>query len=292
MITNAENSVENQKIKIRTYMNAYKYLTDYFDYRKKQDTQFSYEAWAGELQLKSRSSLRMVCRGQKPITILFIDVFSKQNNLSEEDKNYFYLLAHYQNAKNPTLKRAYLDKILENIDTTESYTEIKSYFRFLSSSALPILQLIISFSDFKATEEKIRKLTGLDAKKTKEGLETLKDLGLAQPKVLETEKEPVWTATIKYFKISDRLHDEALKMYHQETTREAYDILNMQIQLKKFKSIFFSLTESNYADLSKDMEDFIARMKNKYGNENLMDKQLYKINIQAYPVTKKLDFKE
>lgn len=292
MNANIEAVSESIKPKIRTYMNANKYLLDYFEYRKKNDVQFSYEIWASELRLKSRSSLRMVSRGQKPITSLFIDAFVAKNNLSEEDKNYFYLLAHYQNAKNSSLKKAYLDKILENIDTTENYTEIKNYFKFLSSSALPILQLIISFADFKATESKIKAITGLDTKKTKDGLETLKELGLAQFKVLETEKEPVWSATIKYFKISDKLHDEALNMYHQETTKEAHDILNMQIQLKKFKSIFFAMTEDNYVDLSKDMEDFIARMKNKYGTENLMDKRLYKINIQAYPVTKKLDFKD
>lgn len=292
MNANIEAVSENIKPKIRTYMNANKYLLDYFDYRKKNDVHFSYEVWAAELRLKSRSSLRMVSRGQKPITPVFIEAFAVENDLLEEDKNYFYLLAHYQNAKNSSLKKAYLDKILENIDTTENYTEIKNYFKFLSSSALPILQLIISFADFKATESKIKAITGLDAKKTKDGLETLKELGLAQFKVLETEKEPVWSATIKYFKISDKLHDEALNMYHQETTKEAHDILNMQIQLKKFKSIFFAMTEDNYVDLSKDMEDFIARMKNKYGTENLMDKRLYKINIQAYPVTKKLDFKD
>lgn len=288
MITNLEKSNLHLAPKIKTYMNAYKYLGDYYEYRKNQDNTFSYEMWAAELGFKSKSSVRMVCKGQKMISDLFIESFAQKVGLEQKEKDYFYLLANYQNTKSSSLKRAYLDKIIENMDTTENYSEIKNYTRFLSSPALPLLQLIISFSDFKATESKLKEITGLAAKRIKESLKTLEKLGLAQPLNSEKESEQVWSSKIKYFKVPDKLNDGALVLYHQGTCKEAYDILNKPIDLKKFKSIFFSLNENDYADLSQDLEEFITKIKFKYGNNSLMKKQLYKVNLQVYPITKKV----
>ena len=62
-------------------------------------------------------------------------------------------------------------------------------------------------------------------------------------------------------------------------------ILDKQINLKKFRSIYLSLSAQNYEKLSQDMESFIQKIKNKYANKSIKNKNIYKINFQAYPVT-------
>jgi len=274
---------------INTYISAYKYLSDYYEYRKNLDSKFSYELWSVELGFKSKSSVNMICRGQKIISDSLIQSFSDKVGLNPAQKDYFYLLANYQNAKKPVLKRAYLDKIIEQVDNSVNTTDLKNHIQFLSSPALPILQLLISFKDFKATEAKIKEITGIKSKKLNEHFQVLEKLGLAQKVCVETEKDPVWVSNIKYFKISNKVQNEASNMFHQATTKEALEILNLKEDMRKFKSIFFSMNKENYADLSQDFDDFFAKIKFKYGNDFLLDKQLFKVNLQVYPVTKKLN---
>lgn len=54
---------------------------------------------------------------------------------------------------------------------------------------------------------------------------------------------------------------------------------------KKFRSILFAINPDNHQDMSDDIENFLAKMKNKYGCDEMNDKHLMKINLQAYPVT-------
>lgn len=274
---------------IQSFMTAHKYLNCYYLYRKKNDSKFSYEIWAAELGFKSKSSMRMMCFGKRNISNLFINRFSKKNSLTEADKDYFYLLAQYQNTKISSLKKIYLDKIIEKCNAQSNFLEIKNYVQFLSSPSLPILQLIISFKDLKASEETLKKVTGLNLKTLASYLKILEDLGFITSFSNESEKTKIWTSRVQNFNIPDKFSDEALKMYHMNTADEAKSILNSQIESKKFKSLFVSLSEQDYKSFTEDVETFISRMMLKYANNFIKNKKLYKANFQVYPVTEKFD---
>lgn len=54
-----------KKPNIFEYLDIISYLSDYYMYRKSIHSGFSYESWAAELELKSRSFLRMMVLGKK-----------------------------------------------------------------------------------------------------------------------------------------------------------------------------------------------------------------------------------
>lgn len=58
--TDQNESSTLQQPSIRSYLSANHYLKDYYHYRKNIDGKFSYDVWAKELGLKSRSGVRMV----------------------------------------------------------------------------------------------------------------------------------------------------------------------------------------------------------------------------------------
>lgn len=263
-------------------MSAHKFLNDYYLYRKGLDAKFSYEIWGVEMGFRSKSSLRMVCSGERNISRSFLNNFSRKNNLNSKEKEHFDLLANYQNATESHLKKLYLDKIIEQVDFSENISEIKDSAKFLASPILPLLQLIISFEDLTATEAVLQKITGLKEPELKNHLTTLQELGLAQ-----SNQTGIWTSKAKSFKVPDLLQDETIKLYHLDTLNEARQILNQQMKLKKFKSLFFSLAEEDFLDLSEVMDSFISKLKVKYGNSKIKQKRLFKINLQAYPVTDK-----
>lgn len=269
---------------ILKYASALKYLQDYYKFRKANESDFSYEKWAQEMGLNSRSSLRMLCNGQRIISDSFISTFSNIHSLNSKELDYFTLLANYQNTKSNILKKAFLDKISENEELLNPPLEIKERLQFLSSPILPILQMLLAFKDFKATETNLKKRLNIDPKILRPALELLSQMGLAKADFYENEEEIIWVSKIKHYKISDSLSDEALKLFHRNSLNEALNMMEYDSSYTKFKSLMFSLPSSDFINLNSDIEEFCNKLKYKYGNDFVENKKNYKVNIQSYPI--------
>lgn len=283
--TNLPNEI--QRPLILKHHNITDFLKDYYSYRKQTDSKFSYEIWANELGFQSKSSIRLICLNGNFISSFFIEAFSQNERFSELEKNHLKLLANYQNCDDPALKKVFLNRIIECTDLTGNQTPVKDYVDFLSSVDLPLLQLIISFPDFSATVHRIQEITGLDLSQIEANLLRLEKLGLAERHFLQGNQETVWKSNIKHFRIQSTAKQEAMNCFHHETTKEIAAALKLETALKKFRSIYFSLEDQSYTDLSEDIEQFITKLVNKYGNDHLQGKRLFKVNLQAYPLTEK-----
>ncbi len=50
-------------------------------------------------------------------------------------------------------------------------------------------------------------------------------------------------------------------------------------------SIYFSLKPESAAELSTEIEDFLKKIRNKYGSETLEGQKVVKLNLHSYGVT-------
>ena len=280
---------ENLKPRIQTFTSAVAYLCAYYDYRKIIEPRFSYELWAMELGFKSKSTLRAICHGQRNISVQFVELFSHQEKFNAKEAEYFLLLAKIQNTENVALKKMYLDKIAEQMDMNDKKVEVKKSLQFLTDPLLSKMQLLISFEDFVPTESSLKNLLGIEPAKIRRALKTLEDMELIEAYYAEDKKDKMWRSKAKYFSVTGEIHREAMNLFHQQTLKEAEQTLKMSVLAKKFKSLFFSLSEDDYKDLEENLNLFSNKLKVKYGNNFIKKKKLYKINFQVYPVTEECD---
>jgi uncharacterized protein (TIGR02147 family) len=222
---------------------------------------------------------------QRNVSNLFAELFSHKEKFNGKESDYFLLLTKLQNTANVSLKKIYLNKVAELMDISVRKTDIKNSIEFLSNPLLSKIQLIISFDDFKATEANLKKILNIDSAKLNKSLKTLEKLNLVESYSLENEKNILYRSKAHYFSVTGSLHEEATKIFHKQTLKEADEILSQDILMKKFKSLFFSLSEDDFIDLKDTLEGFSNKLKVKYGNNHIKRKKLYKINLQAYPVT-------
>lgn len=276
----------DQKPYVFNYVSATKFLTDYYNYRKKHDARFSYEIWSVEVKFKSRSAVRMICQGKRIVSEDFVEIFSLNEKFSEEEKDYFMLLAHYQSTKSKSLKEACFCKIAERTRALGNSKEVKERLRFLSNSMLPTLHVIISFKDFKATEIHLKEILNIDLSTLRKHIQILEEIGMIQCQQTETEKEKIWISCAKYFKVSDQKNDEAIKFYQKENLAEAIRTIDtLDESLTRFRTVLFSVDDSKFIELVDDIENFFSKIKFKYANDFIQNKKLYKVNLQTYPVT-------
>lgn len=264
---------------IKKYTQLTQYLQDYFDYRKSLDSRFSFDVWAAELGFKSRSYMRMLTRGERTMTPKFIHIFSEKMNFSDSEIHHLTLLASYSKARSESQKKIYQEKLLESIETDENQHGIKDYVQFLSSPNLSVLLLLISFDDVEATNANLRKLLDISAPDLNKNLKILQKLGLIEL------KNKIWVSNYKSFKLEGGTKDKAYHQFHQNTFKEAQEVLNSNEEFKRFRSIYFSLAECDSEGFKSEIENFMTKLKRKYGTNYIQDKRLLKLNLQFYPVS-------
>lgn len=284
MEQNSEKYQDHQP-QIRRYLTGTQYLNDVFQFKKKNDHSFSYEIWAAQLGFKSKSTLRMICKGERNISDDFVELFSAKERFSIDEKDYFYLLAKIQNCRNSELKKIYLDKLAELSLFSEQKADIKNIQEFLSDVNLMKTLVVIAFDDFEANEKNIRQLFGFTKADYDVIMHKLESMELIQSYLFEGQIDKLWKTTNKYFSVTDEAHDLAMTVYHQQTAREFVDQLKIVDVNRKIKSLNMALSIEDYQELANMMDLFVNKMKNKYGKTQLKGKRLYKINLQAYPVS-------
>lgn len=278
---------QSLKPNIKKYVDVYQFLIDYFDYRRKIDPQFSYEIWAAELGFKSRIFMYLISQRKRSITSQFIDRFALHIKMTEAEKNYFLLLASYEKIKSTHLKATIYDKILEVKENKEKIFNGEDYFQFVSSHTMPLIKMILAFDDIQGTIPEISSLLNMTEAKISHDLHALEKIGFVTRTYKDTSAEIFWKSTSKAFQMQSDKSSCAIKQKYNELTLTEAQTINQQNDIfKKFRSILFAINPENHQDMASDIDSFVVKMKNKYGCDELNNKNLMQVNVQAYPVTR------
>lgn len=270
---------------ILQYHSIAQYFEDYLTYRKQIDEKFSFEILAAELGFKSRSYIHMLIHGKKKISSKFIGGLGQYLELNPKEISHLTALSLYYNSKNNALKNIFGDKILENLDDPKNTVDIQNHEKFLSSEHAPTIRLLLAFKDFKGTDENLQNVLNIDREQIAKTLQLLKELEL----IHWSEAEHMWKASTKSFKALGSSQNAALKKYHLNSMKEAESILIANEDMSKFKSILFSMDENNFPLFTEEVDSFMRKMKFKYESAQLSQKHVFKMNIQAYPLTEKYE---
>jgi uncharacterized protein (TIGR02147 family) len=279
-------TVTSQMPNIKRYTNILTYLKDYYCFRQNLSADFSYELWAAELGFKSRTFIYLTCIGKRPLTLKFINILTHHLKLNSSEKNHLLLLASYNKSKSVELKAIFFDKILESLESSESILDTKNYRKFILSPTMPLIRMILSFDDTKGTVEEISSLLDIEPGKIKKDFLELEKMGLIKKHYVETAKDIFWKSTTKAIKVPDNQTNEIMNQFNDRTLIEAQSINQQSEIFKKFRSIIFSIHPGNHDEMLTEIELFLSKMKNKYGYNEIDQKELMKINLQVYPVSK------
>lgn len=269
---------------VQNYTQLKQYLNDYFTYRKSMEKVFSYEIWGAELGFKSRSFMRMISTGERNITPKVSSILSTKLGFTPEQEEYFSLLIQHNNAKTASQKKIYSEKMLEFTAVEPDLIEVKEYEKFLSSPYLSQIFLLVSFEDMAATEANLKKLVDVSTNELKKALVTLEKMGMIKSVPFAGNKKR-WVSNSKSFRVPGKPKDKSIVEFHQQSLKEASQVLATNQAFRHFRSIYFSINEDATEELKQEVEIFLAKMKRKYAGGSLNKKRLVKLNLQAYPVS-------
>lgn len=276
----------SERPQVKRYSDIYKFVQDLFAYRKSEQPKFTLDLWSYELGFKSRSFVFMVFRNQRQMTLNFVQSLASSLKLSDQEQDHLFLLFDYSKSKKASQRKIYLNQILENLESNEKNIELQHYSKFLSSQNLMLIKLLLAFDDAHGTEKELSKLLGISVRDIKQSLTDLKEMGLVVSTTTESHPDVIWKSKDKAFSVARDVVDESVDLFHRNTIDEAKSILDQKGLDQKFQSIFFALPQELFPELLQEMDTFLTKVKNKYGYNEFENKNLMKLNIQAYPVVK------
>ena len=264
------------------YLHAATYLHDYFNYRKKVASDFSFEKWSQELGFRSRSYLRMIILQKKRITPTFISSFSEKSLFSPTEKEFFYFLVQYSQAKTSQDRQVFGKKIIQIIQIMTGQKEIENYFEFLSDPFLPKLLTLLSFEDITPTAERFAKIFDCNKDQILKSLTKLKEIGLAE--TIEVDGELHWRSKNKNFKVSDKFGDIAMKIFHENSFQDAIKSFHKPKDLRRFRSLLLPMDAEEKEELLKMLEQFAAELITRFRSDQYQSRQLFQVNLNFFPV--------
>lgn len=272
-----------KKPDLRTYANIFHFLQDLYKYRKALSPHFSYEVWAKELNIKSRSYLRLVTLARRSVTDRFLTTLADSMKLSSDDRDYLTVLTAYSQSPSPSQKELHGRKLMQMMRQSLDGVTVEKYFDFLSSPLLPKLQILLTMRDVHKNVLSLANMLNESNEATESALNKLVEIGLAE-KALSND-EVIWSATGNTFHVPESLGDLAIAQFHRTSLLQAIQAQNLPTSTRRFESLMVTLNKGEFTELMDDVHNFIRNSLRKYDRPNLEDRCVYQLNMNLFPLS-------
>jgi uncharacterized protein (TIGR02147 family) len=269
---------------IYDYKDFAEYLNALYKFRKTTEVSFSYEKWAEEMGLKSRSYLRSMVMAEKAPTMTLVPSLLRGLNLSEEETSYFITLINLQLAPTPEIRTIYTKEIFRRWTRRIQEVEIQDIAEFLADPIVPQLFTYLSFEDSPSDIEQWARDLRCSADTIKNALRCLIWQKLVDGKI-QDNGETIYKTTSEFFRIPSDSHNAHLKRFHAEGIKQAQAAVQENSEHRKMYSAFVALSADQYAKAQMLIQDFNQQVLAIFNEKCIDGKKLYRLNQQLISVS-------
>ena len=254
--------------------------------RKERNKAYSLSSFSKDLGI-SVSLLSRILSGERSVSLKLAMHVTTLLEVGEKQSKHIILSMLKAQSKNAKIKkhiRAKLESNLQATNISPEYTsvDIEQFKAIATWYHLAILSLI-ELRDFKSSTFWISKRLGISSTETIDAIERLFALGLI------TEVEGKIQRTKKSLFVKTRRSEFAVRKFHEQMISKALEELNETSQERFEKRLINGMTitcEDKHINLIKEK---INQLQEEILNltETAHATELYQMNVQLYPLTKK-----
>lgn len=276
------------------YFDPVSFLRDTYQFRKDTQVGISYASWALQLNIKSRSFIRLVLIGKRALTVSVAELFAENLNLTGPEKNYFLNLVRLQRSQKladrelhsrevARLRHRYGSPSTSTVDLSS-----KHYFDYFSSYKIPRLRVLLTIPELVKTPETLAELLKVKVSDCMQYLETLANLGLAETTDTMITAKSNWSATTGNLRSPDSLGNVALQSYHRQSLQESIEAIKLPADIRNYQSLLLTLSPDQYELLKQELHQTLRDVLSRYSGFSAEDQKIYQINLNLIPVTESI----
>lgn len=269
------------------YADYRKFIQDYYDERKRTSA-FTWRDFAKAAGFSSAVYLKYVCEGKKNLSVAAAGSVANAMRLAGFEYDYFVLMVTYANAKGDVAKRAAFEERCALAAAHKVRVLGNEEFDYFKSWKNPVLrELAPHMPGAKPLEIAHVCKQKISAAEVSETLDFL-----VKANLLKKDKSGNYSQTDKSLSMGpvDAVPVAARDMQRQ-MGEFAVQALDLPLSERDMSGLTMGLTRRAYDRIRKEIADFRRRIV-AIASEDDETEQVYRLNLQLFPLSERLDFKE
>jgi uncharacterized protein (TIGR02147 family) len=265
------------------YTDYRKYLRDFIDARKESNTFQSLRYSAGKMGVDP-GNLVKILNNERHLSPKSVDQTIGFFKFSEREGEYFRTLVAFAKAKKQSDIKRHFERLatMKRLEPFEITSGVAEFYRAWYHSAITGL---LSFYNFNGDYEALARQfsPSITAKQARESIILLKKLG-----IIAENAAGLLRPVQDLLTTGDKWQASAIHEYQRESIRLAEHALDeLPKGTRDISTVSFSVNEDDFKEicsLTKDFRSSVLRI----ARESEKADRLYQINIQIFPMTKRM----
>ncbi len=270
-------------------------ITEYKDYRlyiqdfyeeHKQKAAFTWRDFAAQAGFGSPVYLKLVCDGKKNLSAVAVEKVINAMGLTGYEQNFFRALVAFSHAKNDIDRKKAIDAMQETASANNIKIVGAEEFAYFDSWKNPVIrELAPAMPGAKPLDIAHVCKQKISAAEVTETLQFLVKSGL-----LKKNDDGTFSQTDKALSSGDaEFVPLAVRNMHRQMGTFALDALdNVDVNERQFTGLTLGISEMTYSRILKELADCRRRITNIAAEDDHTDR-VYRVNMQVFPLTEKLD---
>lgn len=274
------------------FIDAGSFLKEFYKHRKCTERNFSYESWALELGVKSRSYLRSVIIGKRSLSDQLIPQFCSNLKFTSEESQYFNLLAKYSLCKTIQTRELLAKQLVGFQQKKLQMFEITDSKEFLLDPLSPVVFTLLGEEGVHKNAQSLAQCCDLELCRMQSILVSLLKLKLVTSYVCAVTGDICYSTTCGLFKVPDLPKDQFLNQFHIAGLEQAFKACDMPYEMRRFRSLFFSLNQEDIGTAQNLINEFAVKVLAQFSKKSETRFNVYRLNLQLFPVTQEIQAAE
>jgi len=264
------------------YTNYRKYLRDFYNQKKRENSGFSFRVFARRAGVKSPAHLKLVIEGKRNLSLETVRKFSKGLGLKVREERYFEIMVQFNQAKDPKERAQWLQEMEVCRSRTRSRSSRKIHTKLerslFSHWTFPVVYELSRRVDFEPKAEWITTQTGgrMTRLQASDAFETLVKQGLIQ-----RQENGSYQPVEKKVETVDEVEEHRVRSYHLKMMDLAAEHAEDPLDNREFGFLTVSSSPEKFQKLKHAIKEFIEEA------QDLMEVQngatrTYQMNVQLF----------
>lgn len=270
------------------FLDYRQFLKGYYHHRKSSNRSYSYLMLSRSAGKKSANFIKLIMENKRALSQKNISKVAQACKLDEKETQYFTILVQWNQSREPTTRKVLWEHLRRLIPKDKYYILHEYEKKIISRWYFLALLEIIYLSDFEPNAEWISKRfkNKIAPEEAEETLQLLIDMGLLKDengKLIRTQK-------VLYS--GGNIPSEIIQNYHKQNIPIGIDsISDVDVTRRHLTAISMSVRDKDIPKLKKKIEEFQDEILDYVQTIESAD-DVYQLNIQFFPLTKKMKLKK
>ncbi len=270
--------------RIEFYTDYRKFLHNYYVEQKKHHSYFSYRYFSQKAGLSSPALYQEVVKGRRNLTQRTIGAFIKGMGLTESDERYFQTLVKFNQSANEREKVQMLEQLRGLRRKVKQKVVPLDLYEYYTTWYFPVIRELACILDWKGdygllAYAVVPPLRKIDARRAMRFLLTKGFLKI-DSSGRYTQINPALTTGSEVSSLAIRAFNEIMARKGAEAIRQ------FPTSERDIRTVIAGVSKNSYGLLKEEIREFFSRVVRLCDDEAAAD-QVYSLNVQLFPVTRK-----